>query len=296
MKWYRLPLTVHVTMFTVITFCAAIICLIEASASASETLTEGLASDDHPYQQSGLSRTVDLAPCSAWTNVSSSCVTSPLSVHPTQLALGFKDVTRKQAKIRDIKHSPPDLETYLRHNILRAVKGPAGVFYIIDGHHRCRALVEEGVETIYLRVTKDLSQNTLDEFWSQMSKDQLVWLYDEHGRGPLDPTALPRSIWALQNDPYRDLAEDALNRGGYAKTDTPFQEFMWANFYRLRIEMSVVRDDYNEALKRAISISHTNEAAHLPGYLSKLSMVKDERSAMASWRSRNAFFEITSLK
>jgi hypothetical protein len=37
--------------------------------------------------------------CSVTTPVSGTCVISPLAVHPTQFALGFRDVTKKRTKI-----------------------------------------------------------------------------------------------------------------------------------------------------------------------------------------------------
>jgi hypothetical protein len=32
------------------------------------------------------------------------------------------------------------------------------------------------------------------------------------------------------NDPFRGLAGELRNKGGYAKDLTPFEEFLWADF------------------------------------------------------------------
>jgi hypothetical protein len=212
--------------------------------------------------------------CSEATPVSGVCAISPHEVHPTQFALGFRDVIKKRTKIAAIKHSPVDLSAYLEQNKLRAVKGPRGVFYIIDGHHRCRALTEEDIPKVHLKISADFSGDSPEDFWRHMGRKNLVWRYDEQGQGPLDPALIPHSILELRNDAYRDLAEDALNHGAYQKTEIPFQEFMWANFYRTRIDQSLVESHYEAAVERAVAISHDPDAQHLPGFYGDTRLIR----------------------
>ena len=207
------------------------------------------------------------SPCDSNTRKHHSCVMSPLLVHPTQFALGLHDVEKKRAKITAIKDSPKELQDYLQKNKFRAVKGPEETFYIVDGHHRCRALAEESIDKVYLEIIEDESGMTRTDFWQKMARRHLVWPYDENGDGPLDPLSIPGNVLNLSDDPYRAIAEDALDEGAYEKTDVPFQQFMWANFYRKRIDRSLVRSDYAAALKKAKSISHEPAAKDLPGYI-----------------------------
>jgi len=68
-----------------------------------------------------------------------------------------------------------------------------------------------------------------------MLETNLVWLYDEVGRGPIDPLLLPSSITDLLFDPYRDLAYKMKSMEIIDSTSTNYGEFMWANFFREKI-------------------------------------------------------------
>ena len=207
--------------------------------------------------------------CSPQTTVGERCAIAPTKVHPTQFALGLKDVVKKRKKIANSKVNAMELTTYLTKNSPPAVKGPKNVFYIVDGHHRTRAMAEESLSFIYIDVKKDYSAMSVTAFWNQMKKDNYVWLYNEKGEGPLDPSKIPASITMLRDDPYRTLAEDALEHGGFRGTDTLYQQFMWANYFRPLIPLDKVLNDYDEAVKDAVDLAHDEAAQDLPGYNKK---------------------------
>ena len=96
--------------------------------------------------------------------------------------------------------------------------------------------------------------------------DQNVWLYDENGSGPQNPIHVPDSLKHLKDDPYRTLSEDAQNKGAYKKTDTHYQEFIWANFFRKLIPAEKLQKEYDAALEEAIRLAKTTPAMNLPGY------------------------------
>ena len=204
--------------------------------------------------------------CDATTLPGNICVISVEALRPSQFALGMRDVAGKRKKISKVKNSPERLANYLFTNAVPAVKGPGGLFYLTDGHHRSRALLEESVGKVYLRVTKDKSMATPTAFWNEMQAEKLIWLYDEHGQGPRRTEELPASLRDLPDDPYRSLAEDAMDTGCYKKTDTPFQQFMWANYFRPKIAQDVLIRDWQLALKLACDFSHHHAAKDLPGY------------------------------
>ena len=63
------------------------------------------------------------------------------------------------------------------------------------------------------------------------------WTHPFDGKGRRrDYEDLPKSIEELQDDPYRSLAGELRNIGGFAKDSTPYSEFVWADFLRLRIK------------------------------------------------------------
>eukprot|EP00658_Telonema_sp_P-2_P022004 TRINITY_DN18782_c0_g1_i2.p1 TRINITY_DN18782_c0_g1~~TRINITY_DN18782_c0_g1_i2.p1 ORF type:complete len:128 (-),score=27.14 TRINITY_DN18782_c0_g1_i2:425-808(-) len=48
----------------------------------------------------------------------------------------------------------------------------------------------------------------------------------------MNPLALPASVDTLPNDPYRSLAGQAEEAGGYLNDGTNFCQFQWANYFR----------------------------------------------------------------
>jgi hypothetical protein len=117
------------------------------------------------------------------------------------------------------------------------VIGPKNIFYIVDHHHRAAALLKIGKDKMIVQVLKTARTIDLPGFWSRMVKNNLAFLYDEQGRGPRSPADLPESIDRLKDDPYRSLAWAVREAGGYRKTEVPFAEFQWAQFFRARIEI-----------------------------------------------------------
>ena len=70
----------------------------------------------------------------------------------------------------------------------------------------------------------------------------------------------------MEDDPYRSLAGELRNIGGFAKDSTPFSEFLWADFLRPRIKAKAIKADFNAALDEALKLSKTGDADYLPGW------------------------------
>jgi len=173
--------------------------------------------------------------------------------------VGYLDVSRKVKKIEDDRANnrrEPSGDFFAKAGWV--IRGPSGAFYLIDGHHRARALVEAGENLFRVQLIDDLSKMNLEGFWQHMIKRKLVWLYDEQGDGPKDPSNLPSTLQDLSDDPYRTLAEDAQDLGANKKLDIPFQEFYWANFYRPLIGRELLVNDYKGALKKALKLARTH--------------------------------------
>lgn len=184
-------------------------------------------------------------------------------LRPTQITVGYREVMDKREEWRN--RDAQDGSQYLGRHMVPVVIGQKGRAYLVDNHHLVRALHEEGVVHILTSIVCDLSSLDKNEFWSVM--DHRHWMYPFDARGVRQPREkLPKTIAGLVDDPYRSLAGSLRNAGGYAKDATPYSEFMWANFLRLRIDARLVEDDYQKALREALVLARAKAASHLPGW------------------------------
>src|SRR5437660_1766367 len=101
------------------------------------------------------------------------------SLHPTQLTIGFREVAEKRREWRE--RGGDKGPAYLGRHMIPVVQGPKDRAYILDHHHLCRALMDEGVEDILVNVVQDLRSLKRSEFWVYL--DNRVWChpYDEAG-------------------------------------------------------------------------------------------------------------------
>ena len=139
-------------------------------------------------------------------------------------------------------------------------KGPDHTLYIIDHHHLARALLEEGVKTVTVSVSLDLSDIHASAFWDEMNHRRLVYPYDCDGNGPHPFTSIPRRVIDMPDDPYRSLAWAVRMRGGFTKTTHPFAEFKWGEYFR---RAGIDASDVDSATRLAKTLA----AAGLPGFV-----------------------------
>jgi hypothetical protein len=90
-------------------------------------------------------------------------------------------------------------------------------------------------------------------------------IFIEHDQEPLPHNRLPSSLLGLKDDPYRSLAWAVREAGGFVKTDKPFTEFKWAEFFRPRIPMGSGEVAWEAAVQAAIRLAKSPAAAGLPG-------------------------------
>ena len=185
------------------------------------------------------------------------------SLRPTQMSVGYSEVLLKRQQWRALDKAKQ--AQFIADHLLPAVVGPKGKHYIVDHHHLGRALLDEGVKTAHLVVWADFSALAKDEFWLVMDHRQWVHSYD--GRGRRKPfSAIPKALESLTDDPYRSLAAAVRMAGGFPKDQTPFAEFLWADFFRRRVPASLLRSDPDSALSAAMQVVHAKAAMHLPGW------------------------------
>jgi hypothetical protein len=187
-------------------------------------------------------------------------------LRPTQMAVGMRSVKCKRRKIEDQVDRRKRLEKALTRRPIPVVRGAGNELFMVDHHHFGLALWQAEVESAYVRVIEDISSLSQAEFWRQMETDGRAYPYDEDGRR-VRPEHLPRRLHGLRDDPFRDLAWEVREAGGYIKTRTPYAEFQWANLFREHIKHASVRRKTASAFERAMKLCRSNEAVGLPGYL-----------------------------
>ena len=191
-------------------------------------------------------------------------------LHPTQMTLGYAEVLLKRQQWREMDGAAKG--DFLVKHPMPAVLGPKGRHYIVDHHHLARALLEEEVASVLVTILADLSALERDEFWNVMDYRQWVHPYDAKGR-KRPCRALQKKVSGLRNDSYRSLAAAVRMAGGVEKEQTPFAEFLWADFFRRRIPAKLLKTDPNAALTDALQIAHDNAAKHLPGWIARAKTV-----------------------
>jgi hypothetical protein len=184
-------------------------------------------------------------------------------LHPTQSAVGELAVEDKKQSLKDLSDSK--LEKYLDNNPVPVVIGPDRILYMTDHHHLALALQGLKYQSILIEIVADLSGYDEIQFWNKMIEKNWVYLIDENGV-QITPQELPFNVNDMKDDIYRSLSYFVREKDGYKKTDIPFAEFAWAEFFRTRISKEDLEKKWDKTLKKAIDLSHCPEANKLPGF------------------------------
>lgn len=187
-------------------------------------------------------------------------------VRPTQMTAGYGQIDEKVNRFK--KMSDAARTKALASAFAPGVVGPGGELYLIDHHHEAIAAMRLGVRDIYLGVVADLSGFKERDFWTYLDHRCWVHCYDINGdRRPF--ADMPKRLGLIKDDPYRTLAANVRNAGGFAKADLPFLEFLWANYFRIHVPRTLLKKRPGEALKAALKLSKSQKAQALPGWAAK---------------------------
>ncbi len=185
-------------------------------------------------------------------------------LRPTQMTVGLKEVERKQKEWAEL--GKKKRRSAMSEVLFPAVIGPRGGYYILDHHHTAVALVREKAQEVQVGVVKDLSVLGSTDFWIYL--DHLSWAHPYDARGKRRTLKeMPTSLRSLRDDPYRSLAGEVRDRGGFAKSDTPYLEFLWTNYFRGHVRADWLRSHYGKALKRAMHLALSDKTRYLPGWV-----------------------------
>jgi len=187
-----------------------------------------------------------------------------LSLRPTQMTVGMREVKEKRKRWREHKSKRKQAEL-LGNHMIPVVHGPDQHYYVIDHHHLARALHDEGVENVLVTVIADLTMVDRDAFWVVLDDHKWVYPYDAKGKRR-NYREIPKTVVDLKDDPFRSLAGELRRVGGFAKDTTPFSEFLWADFLRRRLSRKSVDGNFEKAIERALALARGKEAVYLPGW------------------------------
>src|ERR1700750_754732 len=186
-----------------------------------------------------------------------------LSLRPTQMTVGMREVKEKRKRWRE--HKGNKQSELLGKHMVPVVAGPDEHYYVVDHHHLARALHDEGIKDVLVTVIGDLTMVGRHAFWGVMDNKRWVYPYDAKGERRHFKD-LPKSITGLKDDPFRSLAGELRRAGGFAKDTTPFSEFLWADFLRRRIGRRPVEESFPAAVRRAMTLAKSQDAHYLPGW------------------------------
>nr|WP_256735221.1 ParB-like protein [Variovorax sp. dw_954] len=184
-------------------------------------------------------------------------------LHPTQMTVGFKEVARKRKSWA--KLAAKERRVAMSQQLFPAIEGPRKAFYILDHHHTAAALVQEKSECVLVGIVKDLSTLGMSNFWVFLDHYSWVHPYDETGTRR-EFADIPDTFEDLKDDPYRSLAGEVRDAGGFAKSDAPFLEFLWANHLRASVSLKQLRRDPGKALSKAMELARSSKSQFLPGW------------------------------
>jgi len=176
--------------------------------------------------------------------------------------VGLIEVEAKAKKLAKKDHD--DYKKYLKKHPIPVIIGNGGQFYPIDHHHLARALEMIGKSKAVIEIAQNWNALSAADFWKRMIAQHDVYLFDETG-APRTTSELPHSIADLADDPYRSLAGAVEDEGGFQKTGY-FVEFVWAQFFRTRIDRDRIENHFKKAVKAALELAHSPEASSMPGY------------------------------
>ncbi|MBW0166787.1 MAG: chromosome partitioning protein ParB [Vulcanococcus sp.] len=189
------------------------------------------------------------------------------ALQPTQLCVGMAEIRSRQLDFAadDAKQR----RRYLKRKPTPLVRSASGELWMVDRHHRLRALLElDPNATAFGYVVLQLEVSERHAVLEQLHQRGWLYLYDGRGLGPLHPTALPSSLSRTQDDPYRSLVWKLKREGLVAAAPLiPFHEFRWGAWLRSRNLPPFSSERLDPALPAARALVRSQAASHLAGWI-----------------------------
>jgi len=187
-------------------------------------------------------------------------------LQPTQLCVGLAEVRSRQVDFS--QESSQERRRYLGGKPVPLVRNRDGQLWMVDRHHRLRALVEIDPEArAFGYVVHESGGTNRAEVLADLGQRGWLYLYDGRGQGPLPPTDLPTRLTGLQDDPYRSLIWRLKKEGLIEPAPLiPFHEFRWGAWLRTRSLPPFSSSRLDPALPAARTLVRSAAAASLAGW------------------------------
>lgn len=188
------------------------------------------------------------------------------ALRPTQLCVGLAEVQQRR---RDFAADDADeRRRYLRRKPVPLVQSADGLFWMVDRHHRLRALLDIDPGAIAWGYTVlEVPAGGPGVVLPLLARRGWLYLHDGRGRGPLEPAALPAGLGQLQDDPYRSLVWKLKQEGVIdAAPLIPFHEFRWGAWLRRRSLPPFQSHCLEPALPAARTYARSAAASVLAGW------------------------------
>lgn len=191
-------------------------------------------------------------------------------LQPTQLCIGLAEIRSRQRDF--LRDSPEERLRYLRTKPVPLVRNQAGELWMVDRHHRLRALLEmDPSVTTYGYVIEDVGSSDRSEVLSHLQNRGWLYLFDGRGHGPHPPELLPSNLLGLQDDPYRSLVwKLKKERAIQPQPLIPYHEFRWGAWLRRRPLPPFSSTQLEPALPAARRLVRSTSASQLAGWTGNL--------------------------
>ncbi len=201
-------------------------------------------------------------------------------LHVTQFLYGRPGVLNRKIELDSLSFS--ELQEYIAEKPIPYVLGPDGMKYIIDRHHFSRSLFEmrdrlvakfgdraKELQISFQKVNiygKDSSNLSYSEFGESMIENKLTYL--RKGSSYRLFNELPTHISEIEEDYYRGLAWIVRKSGAFVKTDVPFAEFYWGEYFEKTLGFNkekLTRKKIRKAIRATLVMNE--DTSSLPGFI-----------------------------
>tara|TARA_Y100001968_G_C19451272_1_gene768830 strand:+ start:2723 stop:3388 length:666 start_codon:yes stop_codon:yes gene_type:complete len=191
-------------------------------------------------------------------------------LRPSQFCVGFSEILArikefsnesKKKRIEYLRSKPTPIVTDKNHNL-----------WMLDRHHRLRALVEidKKAEAFGYIVAK-INTNNIPQVLNFLLNKGWLYLYNCRGIGPISAQLLPNNLLRMKDDPFRSLVWK-LKKDGYISSQPliAYHEFQWSQWLRTRSFPPFNSMNLNPALSIAKRLVTSRTASHLAGWKGKV--------------------------
>ena len=219
--------------------------------------------------------TVTLKNCTPQTIKGDKCICDVDKLLPTQMSYSARETELLRASLEKIPRD--ETKNLFYEQIQKAQKiaiGPDGLYELgpIDWIRAHRSLK---IRAMVCDVVVNLVSLSLTDFWGSLLMRKWVAPIDENGIGMYPIKKIPAMDHSM-NDPYRGLVYEIRRRHGIERSDDPFADFKWANYFRKHVKLKEDSEDkaasehaFQSAATEALEWAHKTEAVGLPGFTNR---------------------------